>query len=193
MTMTSKWIKRAGMGALWAAATAGAGLVHAVGVLGQGTWETTLLPRDLDGNLANGPEAFYDTALNITWLRNANVNGLMTWTSANTWANTLVVGGVGGWRLPTMVDTGAPGCDFSHAGGTDCGYNAQTASSELAHLYYVTLGNLAYCPPGDAACAGGPQLGWGLTNTGGFQDLRSSAKWFGTGRLRLPAAPAWLH
>jgi hypothetical protein len=79
-----------------ASATMGAWLVHAVGVPGQGTWETTLLPRDLDGNLANGPEAFYDTVLNITWLRNAKVNGLMTWTSANTWANTLVVGGVGG-------------------------------------------------------------------------------------------------
>ena len=35
-----------------------------------------------------------------------------------TWANTLVVGGVGGWRLPNIVDTGASGCDWSYAGGT---------------------------------------------------------------------------
>jgi len=37
---------------------------HAVGVSGQGTWETTLLPRDLDGNPLT-IEAYYDTVLNI--------------------------------------------------------------------------------------------------------------------------------
>ena len=79
-----------------------------------------------------------------------------------------------------MVDTGAPGCDLSYAGGTDCGYNVQTATSEMAHLYYVSLGNLSYCPLGDATCAGGPQAGWGLTNTGNFQNLQPSFYWSGT-------------
>ena len=178
--MTSRLKKHAATNVLVAAATLGAGLAHAVGVPGQGTWEVTLQPRELDGNVTNGPEAFYDTALNITWLRNANVGGLMDWSTAVTWANTLVVGGVGGWRLPTMVDTGLPGCGFSLSGDPDCGYNVPTASSEMAHLYYVTLGNLAYCPPGDATCAGGPQTGWGLSNTGGFQDVQSYNYWFGT-------------
>lgn len=65
----------------WAAAAALAGLsllgalgpAHAAGVSGQGTWETTLQGRDLDGNTANGYEAYYDTVLNITWLANANL------------------------------------------------------------------------------------------------------------------------
>jgi hypothetical protein len=35
-----------------------------------GTWQSTLDARDLDGNLANGPEAYYDSALNITWMGN---------------------------------------------------------------------------------------------------------------------------
>ena len=104
----------------------------------------------------------------------------MTWGNANNWANTLTVGSYSGWRLPTVVDTGAPGCDASYAGGTDCGYNVQTGTSEMAHLYYVSLGNLAYCPPGDATCASGPQAGWGLTNVGNFQNLQPYVYWSGT-------------
>jgi PEP-CTERM motif len=49
------------------------GPAHAAGVPGQGTWETTLQGRDLDGNAANGFEAYYDTVLNITWLADANL------------------------------------------------------------------------------------------------------------------------
>ncbi len=176
----------------WAALLAAMALVaaaQAAPVSGQGTSETTLQPRDLDGNSVT--DAFYDTALNITWLRNANVNGLLNWTTANNWANGLVFGGYSDWRLPTMVDTGAPGCVvFSYAGGTDCGYNVQTATSEMAHLYYVSLGNLASCPPGDATCAGGPQAGWGLTNTGDFENLQSDFYFFGLEYAPLPVV-AW--
>lgn len=39
----------------------------------------------------------------------------------------------------------------------------------MAHLFYVTLGNLAFCPPGDVTCAGDPQTGFGLSLiVGGF-------------------------
>ena len=156
-----------------------------------------LVGRDINGVAVSGSSAsavfLYDTDLNITWLRNANAaagssfdngfdttDGYMTWANANNWANTLKVGSYSGWRLPTMVDTGAPGCDgYDYAGGTECGFNVQTATSEMAHLYYVSLGNLAYCPPGDATCASGPQLGWGLTNTGSFQNLQPHFYWSG--------------
>ena len=79
-----------------------------------------------------------------------------------------------------MLDTGAAGCDFVVTGGSDCGYNVQTKSgstvfSELAHLYYVTLGNLALYVPGTDV----DQPGYGLSNTGDFQDMQSSAYWFG--------------
>ena len=43
---------------------------RAAAISGQGTWETTLQPRDLDGNTST-IEAYYDTVLNITWLANA--------------------------------------------------------------------------------------------------------------------------
>lgn len=168
----------AAVGALLVACSAGA-----VGVPGQGTWETTLVPRDLDGNAVNGPEAFYDTALDITWLRDANYAstsgyagaGWMRWAAANTWANTLVVNGIDGWRLPTMVDLGAAGCDNSEESfsGGDCGWNVQTATSEMAHLWYVALGNKAFYDTSGRS----NQPVWGLSNSGSFQNLESDAYW----------------
>ena len=168
------------------------GGVHAAGVPGQGTWETTLQARDL--NHDGVTDAFYDTVLDVTWLRDANVKGPMDWVTANGWANNLIVSGFGGWRLPTMIDTGAPGCDWSYAGGTDCGANVQTKNgavvySEMAYLFYDTLGNKAYCPPGEPSCAGGPQLGWGLTNSGDFQNLEPFYYWTDLDYAPAPGNP----
>src|SRR5262249_28041337 len=81
-----------------------------------------LLPRDIDGD--GVVDAYYDTAQNIPWLADWNASGKqLTWDQAMTWAGSLNVHGVIGWRLPAVVDAGNRGCDFSVAGGTDCGYN----------------------------------------------------------------------
>lgn len=181
-------------GLVAAAATAQAALVA-----GQGSWETTLRARDISGNavaLSDTRAAFfYDTTLNVTWLASMKHNGAMDWASAVAWAAALTSGGFSDWRLPTVIDSGRPGCNPSYAGGTDCGYNVQTqvgsAYSEWAHLYYVTLGNLSYCPPGDAACIGGPQPGWGLTNTAYFRDMQSAGYWSGTEYLAPGSGAAW--
>jgi hypothetical protein len=163
---------------------------QAAPISGQGTWQTTLQNRDLNGD--GVADAFYDTQLNITWLRNANVvgnrtiglygvpTGPMTWDVANNWAANLNVYGVTGWRLPTTNDTGAPGCGGVAYSGTDCGWNVQTSTgnavnSELAHLYYVTLGNKAYYD-----VDGNNQAGSGLTNTANFQNFEQFAYWSGT-------------
>ncbi len=110
-----------------------------------------------------------------------------------------MVGSYSDWRLPKIVDTGSPGCNYSDAGGTDCGSNVQTKTggqvfSEMAHLYYVSLGNKAYCPVGDASCAGGPQAGWGLTNTGEFQSLGAPGRNYWSDLAYPPYGPgqAWL-
>jgi hypothetical protein len=173
---------------------------QATPVAGQGNWQTTLQNRDLNGDGVT--DAFYDTQLNITWLRNANTvgdraiglyglpTGLMNWDTANTWATNLNVSGITGWRLPTTNDTGAPGCDFAYS-GTDCGYDVQTSTgnavnNELAHLYYVTLGNLACV---NAAGTSGV-AGCGLTNTANFQNFEQYAYWSGTEYAPITRA-AW--
>ena len=86
------------------------------------------------------------------------------------------------------------GLNFSYAGGTDCGYNVQTkvgntVYSEMAHLYYETLGNKAYCAPGDAVC-NSPQPGWGLKNTGPFTNMPSTSYWSGLQYATVPNG-AW--
>ena len=177
---------------------------YAVGVSGQGTWETTLLPRDLDGDLTTA-EAFYDKVVGITWLADTKLiasntfglpydteldssdpvyqvihsDGKASWWGAKYWLDAMNAANYGGtnqWRLPMMMDTGEPGCDYSITGGTDCGYNVQTTSgsppypattvySELGSMYYDTLGNLdGYgfpLPPEK-----------GLTNTGPFDSIQ---------------------
>jgi hypothetical protein len=155
-------------------------------VSGQGTWEATLQGRDLDGNLATF-EAWYDTALDITWLADANYAGTyMSWGDANAWASGLNINGYTGWRLPTVTDTGNDGCNYAFT-GTDCGYNVDTATGEMAHMFYATLGNLAYYDT-----AGNPnQPGAGLTNSGPFSNLQSASYWSATENV-TNSDNAWL-
>ncbi len=150
---------------------------QAAPVAGQGTWESTLKARDIDGQAValNDTSAvfFYDSTLNITWLRDMHMNGAANWAISNQWAQNLVVGGFSDWRLPHTFDSGAAGCDWSDGGGTDCGYNTATSdngvASELAHLFYVTLGNLAAYAPGTGFYRGGSAgVNWGLVNTAYF-------------------------
>lgn len=146
-------------------------LAGAASVSGQGSWETTLQARDLDGNLSSA-EAYYDTALNITWLANANYAGtMMLWADANAWAASLdpYNSGIGGWRLPTTVDVDNDGATYGNLyQGVDYGYNI-TVHSEMSYMFYVTLGNKAFYDT-----SGNAQAGAGLTNTGPFSNIRAN-------------------
>lgn len=89
------------------------------------TASAALEPRDLNKDTIT--DAFYDRDLNITWLRDANANGLMDWQTAVNWANNFGFAGHTEWRLPTS-DTCA---------GFYC------TESEMGHLWSVELGNAA--------------------------------------------------
>ena len=204
------------------AAVGFSGAANAASVSGQGTWETTLQGRDLDGNpygIADF-EAYYDTVLNITWLFNANLgagssyddisgtgsttDGVMSWTNANAWAANLNVYGITGWRLPRVspVDgTTADDANFSYIGTEDRGYNisapgtlyAGSTASEMAHLFYNTLGNKGYCNPTlstVSSCSN--QAGYGLVNSGPFPNIQvnSTPYWSDTG-YALNTSLAW--
>jgi hypothetical protein len=95
-----------------------------------------------------GEGFIYDDVLDVTWAQNANISGLMDWDTAVAWADGYsqthsVYGTFDDWRLPTVTDTGASKCDFAYT-GTDCGYNVDTSTGEMASLFYDTLGNIAY-------------------------------------------------
>lgn len=159
-------------------------LALALGLI-SGAAQAALQGRDLNGS-GDSYEAYYDTDLNITWLRDANYaqtsgyssDGQMDWLSAATWVSDLsIVDAVNNiiydnWRLPTVTDTGAKGCNFAYA-GTDCGYNVDTATGEMAHLYYDELGNAAYYNTAGVAKPGQPYL----SNPGPFINLREFEYW----------------
>lgn len=112
--MTTRTIKRTVLGVISAAAMLLAGVAQAA-----------LQDRDLDGNGVT--DAFYDTDLDIIWLRNANAGGPMKWGAAASWAESYALGGYTDWRLPTNKPCG--------------GYNC--TASEMGHLWYGELGNKA--------------------------------------------------
>lgn len=97
--------------------------------------------RDLDQNGVT--DAFYDTDLNITWLRDANyaktsgfdLDGKMSWAQANTWANAVTFAGFGGWRLPTTLVPDSSCTSHANSAGANC------SGSEMGHLYYTEFGN----------------------------------------------------
>jgi hypothetical protein len=111
-----------------------------------------LQPRDLDGNPANGAEAYYDSVQDITWLadwRQGDAGG-MTWAGSVAWAAALALGGYEDWRLPAV---GLPRCQSFNC-----------LNGELGFLWYVVLGNSA------------PHL----TNRGPFTNMAAGAYWSGT-------------
>jgi hypothetical protein len=96
---------------------------HAAPITGQGTWESELHARDINGNAvaldSAGAAFFWNSRTNLTWLANMNANGTVTWGGATGWAGALTTGGFTDWRLPNIIDSGTAGCNFSYAGGTD--------------------------------------------------------------------------
>ncbi len=105
-----------------------------------------------------GVGMIYDTEQDITWLQDANysvtsgyASGRTDWSTALVWVDQLEYGGFSDWRLPS-------------AGSNPV--NGYESDSEMGHLYYNELGNIA----GNG----------GLTNSGPFQNLQPHRYWTGT-------------
>lgn len=118
-----------------------------------------------------GGQVVYDQTTNLSWTSNANINGPMTWNEANTWANTLVIDGVGGWRLPTS----------DQCTGFNC------TGSELGDLFYNALGSYdIVISPGGSSSTFTPNSNYDLFSN--FQ----AAYWSGTIDARNPTANAMI-
>jgi hypothetical protein len=174
-----------------------AAVLAGVGVLTSGAAQASLVDR--------GGGLIYDTTLNVTWLQDANyamttgysASGRLTWGQATTWAANLSyydsVRNVTytDWRLPTYTGGANPHYAYD---GTDAGYNVNTTSSELAHLWYVDFQNKAYYD----TSGNGPQAGWGLiddlANTADeslFTNIQQGVYWTGTADTTTPVGAAW--
>jgi len=126
-----------------------------------------------------GNGLIYDTDLDITWLQDANyamtsgydADGRMTWDESIEWVSQLSYGGHNDWRLPTIDGLGQQDYDLSYDNGV-YGFNVNTETSELAHLYFDELGNASYYDR-----AGELQSSYGLENTGLFINFESWDYW----------------
>lgn len=171
--------------------------------------QAALLGRDLNGS-PGSIEAYYDTALDITWLADANLaatntfgvsgitgTGQMDWATANAWIaamNTANYLGISSWRLPNMFDIGGDGCtvySYTSYNGGDCGYNVVSTgpqASELASLYHATLGNLAYYDTSGTPNYGGSPH---IQATGPFQNLGNTLYWYGQSTVTDSSGNNW--
>lgn len=147
-------------------------------------------------------QAYYDTGLNITWLADANyartsgydADGLMTWIVAQGWIaslNTASFLGVNDWRLSAVSDTGAPGCVANAFAGTDCGYNVNLSTGEMAHMFYSTLGNTGYYNTSGIPTGCSDTSPYCLSNDGPFENLQPYVYWSGT-EYAPDTSSAWL-
>jgi hypothetical protein len=138
-----------------------------------------------------GGGMIYDDVLHITWLQDTNfaktslysgatsipawdaMPGAMSWDSAMAWADQLVYGGFDDWRLPSVkpVNGSSFNYDDSADGSTDVSTNINSPQSELAHLYYVTLGNIGSVTVDGVTtgCYFGSTTCW--TNRGPFENF----------------------
>ncbi len=163
------------------------------------TAQAALLARNLDAD-ATTTEAYFDTTLGITWLRDTDalhtglgLASLLDYASVTSAlaafnGSTALSYGFSGWRLPGAngVHTiGGAGCQFGVNGSTDCGENVDTTSSELASMFHDTLGNLSWRDTTGAARAGSAGTDWGLVNTGEFVGLDEVIYWSSTSSYRL--------
>ncbi len=118
-------------------------------------WATAVAALTLAGAASaalvdRGNGLIYDSTQNLTWMSNLRpavqgvygVDGMMTWSQARTWADSLVFGGYDDWRLPEVNPADATCTAYLDAGGgwglQSYGYNC--SQGELSHLSYVDLG-----------------------------------------------------
>lgn len=153
--------------------------------------------------LDRGNGLVYDSTLNITWQKDANLgatntfglvvqsnstysilaNGSMNWPGALLWIDAMNASnylGYSDWRLPRIASTFGFNLNCtSYDGSTDCGYNIINSRNELAYLFYNSLGNAgAFDIHGNSNPAP-------ITNTGFFTNLQQARYWTGT---QLPPA-----
>lgn len=177
------------------------------GLLVSASAQATLIDR--------GSGLLYDTVLNVTWLQDANLartntfgvsgihaNGIMTWSTANSWIaamNTANYLGYHDWRMPTTGPVNGSSFIYEYAvnGSTDIGYNITSPNSELSTMYYVDLGLKGiYSPSGqrqyDFGIFRNGTYGFGReANVGLVNNLQSYSYWSGTAYEHDPTGFAW--
>lgn len=147
---------------------------------------TALIDNGYD---SNGNHLIYDTDLNLTWYDAPAM--ALHWDEAMSWAASLSIAGtaVGSWRLPINLPVNGSSYNYLWCtdGSRDSGWNITSPTSEMAYLFYVELENKGLW----ALDGTSPQTGYGLSNTGPFENLLADYYWYGTEYENTPGDAAW--
>ena len=114
----------------------------------------------------------YDPNLNVTWLRDWNSAGAMTWSAASAWAATLTVGAFGGWSLPSF-----------NANDTGCSVTSNPSGFPSQHYgYNCTLNPLGYLYYTEG-------IGWGIP--GPFKNIQND-RYFSKTEYVVDTSEVWV-
>jgi hypothetical protein len=109
-----------------------------------------------------GNGLIYDSTQNITWTADANIGGLMDFSTATAWAANLNYGGYNGWVLPTISQLIT---QFGVNIGYD--YNNFDKSVTLSHnINYYLFSNIQYIPIISPSSYSGNPYYWSSTEYG---------------------------
>lgn len=177
------------------------GITAALALLGvTGTTQATLTTIGTTTYMGSDYNLIWDDDNNgnsVVWLDYSNDRD--TWANQTAWAASLdgqltcnidaayTISWDSDWRLGSTVDGVF---EFGYDGTTTAGYNI--TSSEMGHLFYEELGNLGYYDTSGS----GPQINYGLQNTGDFDNLiasdDSNISWYWSGTdYAIDPSDAW--
>ena len=116
---------------------------------------------------SSGSLTVFDSTQNLTWTKDANLNGQMDWTTAVTWANNLDYAGYTDWVLPHISQLTY---QFSTNLGVALGSIA--ASHNDSYNLFTNVQNYAYWS-GSLSQPDDPFTSWDFYSNVGFQHYSS--------------------
>ena len=114
---------------------------------------------------SSGPLTVFDSGQNLTWTKDANLNGAMDWTTAVAWANNLDYAGYTDWVLPNLEQlTTQFSTNLGEASGSSI-----TASHNDSYNLFTNVQSYVYWSGSEYAPA--PTFAWYFFTINGTQNF----------------------
>ena len=145
--------------------------------------------------ISSGDLTVYDSVQDLTWTKDANLNGLMDWATSVDWANNLDYAGYTDWVLPTIDQLSTQfSTNLAEAAGSSI-----TASHNTSYGLFTNVQMSVYWSINEYTLA--PDLAWTfVTLNGSYIGLNKALNYYAwavrpgdvaTSSVPVPAA-AWL-
>ncbi len=108
----------------------------------------------------------FDSGQNLTWTKDANLNGQMDWATSVAWANNLDYAGYTDWVLPTIDQLAM---QFSTNLGEAAGSSIAASHNANYDLFTNIQSNTVYWSGTEGAP--NPGLAWYFSTNSGYQNL----------------------